>query len=136
MISVPREQLLATLEERTNERSTLIVGSPGSGKSWLLDQFAKKKRSQHEAVVLLFAEDYNVSSLLELQGALQLETEITAALSSIKGSKPVLMIDALDALRGEASQKAFRDLIRSVHRTLPEWRIVASIRTYDAVESV
>ena len=136
MISVARDPLLTTLEERTTARSTLVVGSPGSGKSWLLDQFAKKKQSQNEAVVLLFAEDYSVSSLAELQSALQLETEITAALDRIKGSKPVLIIDALDALRGEASQKAFRDLIRSVHRKLPEWRVVASMRTYDALESV
>jgi hypothetical protein len=47
-----------------------------------------------------------------------------------------LIIDSLDALRAEASQRVFRQVIRQVHRELPEWKVVASIRSFDAKESL
>jgi hypothetical protein len=46
-----------------------------------------------------------------------------------------LVIDSLDSLRVERTQRVFRDLIRLVQTQLPDWRIVASMRTFDARQS-
>jgi len=40
-----------------------------------------------------------------------------------------------DALRGDASQKVFRELIGNVTAALPECAVVASIRTFDLQQS-
>ena len=47
----------------------------------------------------------------------------------------MLLIDGLDALRGEVSQRAFRDLIRRVSREVPQCSVIASVRTFDLEQS-
>ena len=131
---ITRSELMDQLEKSASEGSLLVVGEPGSGKTWVLTEFVRRRKSSGDAVVLIRAEDHAVNSLSELQESLGV-SDIAGALST--GDKTTfLVIDSLDALRAESSQRAFRDLIRLVTRRVPQCRIVASMRSFDAGQSV
>jgi hypothetical protein len=80
------------------------------------------------------AEDFDIRSIDELGLALQFKTDILSFLKAL-GTGPVLLIDGLDALRGELSQRAFRELIRRVSREVSNCSVIASIRTFDLKQS-
>lgn len=132
-----RTELLTNLEEMAQSGSLLVVGGPGAGKSWLLRQFAAQRDRAGDAVLLLLAEEHNyVESLPQLEESLRIPAGIISTLRAYTGKAKFLIIDSLDALRAEASQRVFRQVIRLVHRELPEWKVIASIRSFDAKESL
>jgi hypothetical protein len=137
MIELKRTELLTNLEGMARSGSLLVVGGPGAGKSWLLRQFAAQRDMAGDAVLLLLAEEHNyVESLSQLEESLKLPAGVISTLKAYTGEGKFLIIDSLDALRAEASQRVFRQLIRLVHRELPEWKVIASIRSFDAKESL
>jgi hypothetical protein len=137
MMELQRTELFNSLEQLAQSGSLLVVGGPGSGKSWLLQQFAARHDKAGDDVLLLLAEEHNyVESLSQLAASLKTPAGIIPTLKAYRGSRKFLIIDSLDALRAEASQRVFRQLIRQVHRELPEWTVIASIRSFEAMESV
>ncbi|MGB8591012.1 MAG: hypothetical protein WCD40_06495, partial [Candidatus Acidiferrales bacterium] len=82
----------------------------------------------------LVAEDFSVESLEQLRIALGFKGDVVSFVSSLS-HEPVVVIDGLDALRSEPSQRTFRELIRQVSRRAPKCTIVASIRTFDLQQS-
>ena len=134
MKDIPRPLLLAELMEQSLRQSILVYGSPGAGKTWLLTQFIQSCEASGRKVIPLNAEDYQVSSLSELDRVLGFSQSLPSLMSR-SGSGSVLVIDGLDALRGESSQRAFRQLISEVLLHAPGTSVVASIRTYDLQES-
>jgi hypothetical protein len=137
MIELKREELLGELWRMSKAGSLIVVGGPGSGKSWLLSRFAAQREDAGDAAPLILAEEHNfVESLSQLEKSLELPAGIVATLKGYSGVDKFLIIDSIDALRAERSQKVFRQLISLVHRELPEWKVIASIRTFDASESL
>jgi AAA domain len=135
MIELQRTNLLTRLDQMSQAGSLVVVGGPGSGKSWLLREFAA--RHEEDGALLILAEEHNyVESLSQLEQSLNIPAGFIATLKRHSGSRKLLIIDSMDALRAEASQRVFRQLIRQVHRDLPEWRVVVSIRSFDAKESL
>jgi hypothetical protein len=134
MIELPREALLTNLENATKEGHILVVGEPGAGKSWLLKSFVDRREEQEDGAVFLKAEDYPVGSLQELLEKIGAD-DFFATLRNFPGNRKFLVIDSLDSLRAEASQRAFRDLIRIAQEEAPEVVVVASIRTFDMQQS-
>ena len=134
MFRVNRSSLLSDILLQSQSGSVLITGSPGSGKSWLAAQVVRtciRKKRPHLAII---AEDYPVNSLEELRTALGFKTDILTFLRSLPGD-PVLIIDGLDSLRSDPSQRTFRDLIRRLPLQAPKCSVVASIRTFDLRQS-
>jgi hypothetical protein len=82
----------------------------------------------------LIAENYPVSSLEGLQSALGFKTDVISYLRAFPDA-PVLIIDGLDSLRSDPSQRTFRELIRGVTREAPKCSIIASIRSFDLRQS-
>ncbi len=137
MISLSRKELVSRLEHMAQVGSLLVVGGPGAGKSWLLQQFAERHTKAGDAVLLLLAEEHNyVESQRQLEESLKIQAGIIQTLKAYPGARKFLIIDSLDSLRAEASQRVFRDLIRQVHRDLPDWKVIASIRSFDVKESI
>jgi hypothetical protein len=112
----------------------LITGSPGSGKSWTIAQFVRQCKVEKRSCLPLVAEDFSVESLEQLRIALGFKSDVLSFVSSLS-HEPVVVIDGLDALRSEPSQRTFRELIRQISQRTPICTIVASIRTFDLQQS-
>jgi hypothetical protein len=134
MFRVNRSSLLSDVWFQSRTGSALITGSPGTGKSWLVAQIVRTCKREKRSHLAIIAEDYPVSSLEELRVALGFKTDILTFLRSLPGD-PLLIIDGLDSLRSDPSQRAFRELIRKLPRQAPKCSVVASIRSFDLRQS-
>jgi DNA replication protein DnaC len=133
MIEIPRPRLVEELVELTRRGSVMVSGAPGIGKSWVLAQLVRRFKKESRRVMTLAAEDFQVSNLQQIYDSLKFTKPLPKLLAALPD--PVLIIDGLDALRGEASQRAFRELIREVTEQAPNAAIIASVRTFDLQES-
>lgn len=133
MLELKREVLFAEFVLQMESGSVLVSGAPGIGKSWLIGRLLAHLKASGRFVVPLIAEEYEVASLEELQQSLGLKTGLESLLAS--RDKAVLLIDGLDALRAESSQRVFRDLILGILRRAPNVTVIASIRSFDLAES-
>jgi hypothetical protein len=133
MLELKREVLFGELLLQMESGSLLISGAPGIGKSWLIGRLLAHLKASGRFVLPLIAEEYEVASLEELQRSLGLKTGLESLLAS--RDKAVLLLDGLDALRAESSQRVFRDLILGVLKRAPNVTVVASIRSFDLAES-
>jgi len=100
----------------------------------MIAQLIRECRAENRPYLPIAAEDFDIRSVDELGSALQFKTGILSFLKAL-GTRPVLLIDGLDALRGELSQRAFRELIRRVSREVPNCSVIASIRIFDLQQS-
>jgi KaiC/GvpD/RAD55 family RecA-like ATPase len=136
MMEIKRSELVERLAAMAAYGPVLVVGQPGSGKSWLLGQFSAEREAAGDAVLLLLAEEHNhVQSIAQLNESLNVPAGLIATLKAYEGQAKFFIIDSLDALRAESSQRVFRKLIRQVREELPDWVVIASIRSFDAAES-
>jgi hypothetical protein len=134
VINVQRSDFISHLWELTKSQSLVLTGSPGVGKTWAIGQLIRRCKQQSRRVLSLSAEDFDVRSVDELQRAIGFKTDLQSLLASF-GPEALLIIDGLDALRGEASQRAFRELIETVTLRVPTCSVVVSIRTFDLNQS-
>lgn len=134
MFRVERSPLLSEIWSLTEEHSVLLTGSPGVGKSWVIAQFVRRCKAEKRPSLPMAAEDFEVKSIEDLSSALGFKREVVPFLEAL-GERAVLIIDGLDALRSETSQRVFRDLIRLVNSKIPQCAIVASIRSFDLKQS-
>lgn len=113
-------------------RSFLVVGEPGSGKSGAMYLAARELFTRgHDVLCLQVDELEGATSDLLLSDA-GLDHPIADVLANWKPSKAgVLLIDALDASRGMGSEAGVQALITEVRRKAPHWSIVATIRKFD-----
>ncbi|HEX8360455.1 MAG TPA: hypothetical protein VF613_10120, partial [Longimicrobium sp.] len=112
--------------------SVLVVGEPGIGKSGVLYTAAKALAARRDVVVLA-AQDPPFSTLGQLRSELRLDHDVAEVLENWPGLEPAfLFVDALDAARTDASSQALRRLMSDVVTGSSRWRVIASIREYDA----
>ncbi|WP_459967183.1 hypothetical protein [Mycobacterium sp. MUNTM1] len=111
--------------------SVIVTGDPGTGKSASFYELAMLTGGTRD-VVLLTSDTLAVSSLGQLRVELGLEHDVVAVLQNWPGTQSgYLIIDALDAARGERTQQTLLDLIGSAANTAERWRIAASVRRFD-----
>jgi len=134
VFNVQRSDFISRVWDLTKSKSVVLTGSPGVGKTWTIGQILRKCKQESRKVLSLAAEDFDVSSVDELQQSIGFKTDLFSVLASF-GPESLLVIDGLDALRGEASQKAFRDLMESVNSQVPTCTILATVRTFDLQQS-
>lgn len=119
------------LARLTENASCLVVGEPGGGKSATLYEFAQLAQSAGTDLVALAADQLDSGSLGSLRTELNLTHDILDVLENWPTERGILVIDALDAARGDGTQAALLDLIQAVRRHAPQWTVVASIRRFD-----
>ena len=117
------------LHTEAEQRSLVVIGEPGAGKSGVLHELASRLQNEEQDVVFLAADRLDDS----LKAELDLRHELADVLENWSGDRPgILLIDALDAARGSGALRVLRDLIEHVATTTDSrWRVVASIRVFD-----
>jgi hypothetical protein len=122
----------SALHAEAEKGSLLLIGEPGAGKSGTLAALFQELRSAHRDAVFLAADRIEAGAVSSLAGELRLEHDLVDTLVGWQARSPgFLLIDALDAVRGEHSGQMLRDLIRLCMQGAKRWRVVASIRHFD-----
>jgi hypothetical protein len=127
-----RRTVSDALVEHAREKSLLIIGEPGAGKSGALFSAAKRLIEDGHPVVAIAVDRHPVGTADDLRRNLRLDRSLVDVLRNWTGDKQgILFIDALDATRGGPSDRVFQELIRLVLEHAPNWHVVASIRVFD-----
>ena len=122
----------AALRQAVDRRSVVVTGDPGAGKSATLFEFARTAIADGRDVLVLASDTLASASLGELRQELGLQHEVLDVLINWPGPEPAyLVVDALDAARGEHTQQTLLDLIGAAAAHAERWRIAASIRRFD-----
>jgi hypothetical protein len=101
------------LRRSAEEKSILVVGEPGAGKSGALHNLIGGLREDGRDLVFFAVDRLAARSLGELRVDIGLNHEFIDVLENWPGSKPAfLVIDALDAAREDPAGRMIRDLIR------------------------
>ncbi|HEU5068447.1 MAG TPA: hypothetical protein VFT61_09705, partial [Sphingomicrobium sp.] len=113
--------------------SLVVIGEPGAGKTGTLVALAQTRRTAGETVVFLSVDRFpGVAISADLQSELGLAHPLTEVLAEAPGSGcKLLIIDALDAARGGPAEGVFAQLIEVLRASVPDWTVIASIRTFD-----
>lgn len=125
-------RVVTALRFVSEDDSVVVVGVPGAGKSGVLYDYAQSSLDEGRDVICLATDQIGAKTLGELRNELGLEHEILEVMLNWSGSRTAfLVIDALDATRGDPSGAALFALMQAVTREQNRWRVVASIRKYD-----
>lgn len=127
-------ECLAHLRNGLSGGSLLLIGEPGAGKTGVLVELTRAYQKEHAPTVFLSVDRLaGITGTSDLRKELRLTHELVDVLAAWPGGQPgVLIIDALDASRGGASEAVFAALIELVLSKLSErWSVIASIRTFD-----
>jgi hypothetical protein len=120
----------------SQEGSVLVAGEPGAGKTVVMHELARGAIAAGRPVLFLSVAGVDARSPGMLQAELDLQHPLVDVLEQWQpGSTGLLAIDALDAARVDASTELWRSIIADVNRRLPNWQVVASIRTWDLQHS-
>lgn len=116
----------------TETDSIVLVGVPGAGKSGVVHDYAELLSAEGRDVVFLAADQIGAKSLGELRNELCLEHQILEVILNWPGDRAgFVVIDALDATRGDPAGDALLTLMRAIINANTRWHVVASIRKYD-----
>ncbi len=120
------------LLEATKGGSLVITGDPGTGKSASASELISALAGEGHDVVAFAADALDAGSLGRLRDELGLEHDLVDVLRNWPGrGRGVLVIDGLDAARGEGTQDALLELIARTSVDASRWNVVASIRRFD-----
>lgn len=129
-VTIPRPSF-DDLTTVARSESLLITGEPGVGKSAAVVAMAESL-AHDDDVVVIAADSLMAGSLGLLRQELDLAHEFSDILANWPGDRKAhLVIDALDAARGEHTQSALIDLIKASLTDAPRWLIATTIRRFD-----
>ncbi|MGE0495504.1 MAG: ATP-binding protein [Vulcanimicrobiota bacterium] len=123
---------VAALQAAAQEKSVLVVGEPGAGKSGAVYDLARALTEAGRDCLVIAVDRLASESLGQLRTEIGLERDLLETLENWLGPQPgFLIIDALDAARGEAAAGMLRELIRRTAGQNGRWHVVASTRKFD-----
>lgn len=127
-----RRDVVDHLKAAADANSIVVVGVPGAGKSGVLHDLAEVLTSEGRDVLCIAVDQIAANSLGELRDELGLQHELLEVLLNWPAAATgFLVIDALDASRGDRTGNALLALMRQVVNANGRWHVVASIRKYD-----
>ena len=110
----------------------LLIGEPGSGKSACLYRLAQQLIESGRATLTLAVDQHLVQSIAQWQHEIGLSRPLLQVLDAWQSNGPgTVIIDALDATRGNPAERVFEELIRYIIESMPTWNVVATIRRFD-----
>lgn len=127
-----RRSSFESLKQAVENGSILIVGEPGVGKSSVILDLIQDFIVNQSDFLCLDVNQLAARTLNELHQELGLSRPVLEVLDNWQGGNPAyVVIDALDAARGEIASTMIRELINQVLSRKGRWRVVASIRKFD-----
>ena len=136
-MKINREKLLNNLQDFASRGNGVIIGSPGVGKTYLLNELCQSLKSVGTPHLLLSIDQLGNGMSKTLRQELSYEGDLIKKLKSVPVSdkKAILLFDAFDAARNEKTRKRFLNLIRRAIQELRNWNVIVTVRTYDAKKS-
>lgn len=130
-ISIARA-IIAEVAAAAKVGPVLITGEPGSGKTVAVHHLARRIEAEQGKVAFLAVGSIRAGSLGELRSELGLATPLYDVLAQwLPGTPKTLIIDSLDAARGDGQPDLWRQIIDHVRTHLPDWTVVATVRSWD-----
>ncbi len=130
-IDIPRT-IHQQIEVAAATGPVLVTGAPGAGKTVAVFHLAQNLTAAGHEVAFLPVGSLKARSLGELNDELGLGHHCFDVLAQWSpGSTKTLIIDSLDAARGDGQPDLWRQLIAHVAARLPDWRLVVTIRQWD-----
>jgi hypothetical protein len=117
----------------------VVIGAPGVGKTFLLKELARAKHDDPNAYCFFVPVDKLPEvSEASLSSSLGVTTGLFEFLESDAETKAsaFFVVDALDAVRSDGGRRELMNLLRRARAQLSaKWRLIASVRTFDALRS-
>ena len=135
---IDRGELRNGLLDFASRGNGVIIGSPGVGKTYLLNELHQRLKSDEIPHLLLPIDRLGDGTPGDLQDELSYKGDLIERLKSVpvSGKKAILLFDAFDAARDENTRRHFLNLIqRAIHELKESWNIIVTVRTYDATKS-
>ncbi|WP_316741283.1 hypothetical protein [Pedobacter antarcticus] len=138
-MKINRHDLLEELYDFALNNGGMVIGKPGIGKSYLLQQLQNKLVDNDFLCLTVKIDNAADSSDEAIEAELQLDENWITTLKDVElinEHKAVLIFDAFDAARDENKRKGFLKQIKKAKVALADkWNIIVSVRTYDASKS-
>jgi len=138
-MKINREELLQDLYEFAIDGGGMVVGKPGIGKSYILQQLQGRLVENGILCLTIKIDNAFNSSDQAIEAELRIDQNWIETLKEIEltnGQKAILIFDAFDAARDEEKRKGFLTQIGKAKLLLKDkWNIIVSVRTYDASKS-
>lgn len=138
-MKINRHDLLNELYHFALDGGGMVIGKPGIGKSYLLQQLQNKLVDNDVLCLTIKIDNAADSSDQAIEAELHLDDNWIRTLNDVElinENKAVLIFDAFDAARDENKRKGFLTQIKKAKIALKEkWNIIVSVRTYDASKS-
>ena len=137
-IKIDREELRNDLPDFASRGNGIVIGSPGVGKTYLLNELHQRLKSDEIPHLLLPIDQLGTGNLKDLQSELSYKGDLIEKLKavSVPDKKAILLFDAFDAARDENTRRHFLNLIqRAIHELNESWNIIVTVRTFDATKS-
>lgn len=117
----------------------MVVGKPGVGKSYLLNQLCDRLLEKNIPAVLIRIDRLKEASHKDIAAYLGQQEDWLGSLRTkalMLDVRPVLIFDALDATRDEVQRDNMLKIIKEAKTELDgKWNVLVSVRTYDASKS-
>lgn len=134
-----REGVVDELFSFTQNGNGLILGGPGYGKSFIIDELQRYCFKQDQPCFVIRINELAEGTDSEINAELNIADGWLRTLTnySISSGKGILIFDAFDTAKEEHLKNNILKRIRDAVRQLSlSWSIMVSVRTYDASKSI
>jgi hypothetical protein len=137
---IHRRELIKQIFDFIQEANGLLVGGPGFGKSFILEELKRHCLKFNIPCHIIKINEMVNGDNAEISEELKCNGDWLTALSIItppqgSASKGVLIFDAFDTAKDERLKATILKQIRRAINDLQTWHILVSVRTYDASKS-